>query len=85
MTLASSRLPTQVHYDEPPPYYTVSIDGAERSTVREKLTPIVGGDATVPVQTTTATDATKPEVHLDSGVAQLIDCLLYTSPSPRDS
>eukprot|EP00966_Prymnesium_polylepis_P140437 3244064-Prymnesium_polylepis.1 len=28
----------KVHYDDPPPYYTISIDGAERSTVREKLT-----------------------------------------------
>lgn len=29
----------KVHYDDPPPYYTISIDGNERSTVREKLAP----------------------------------------------
>jgi len=28
----------KVHHDDPPPYYTISIDGSERSTVREKLT-----------------------------------------------
>ena len=29
----------KVHYDDPPPYYTISIDGQERSTVRTKLEP----------------------------------------------
>eukprot|EP00966_Prymnesium_polylepis_P052623 1218427-Prymnesium_polylepis.1 len=29
----------EVHFDEHPPYYTISIDGVERSTVRERLTP----------------------------------------------
>jgi hypothetical protein len=29
-----------VHYDDPPPYYTITIDGKERSTVRSKLTPL---------------------------------------------
>ncbi|KAL3922933.1 MAG: hypothetical protein SGPRY_004382 [Prymnesium sp.] len=33
----------KVHYDEPPPYYTISIDGNERSTVREKLIPLQSG------------------------------------------
>ena len=27
----------QVHYDDVPPYYTISIDGTERSTVRGRL------------------------------------------------
>ena len=27
----------KVHYDEAPPYYTVSIEGTERSTLRDKL------------------------------------------------
>ena len=30
----------KVHYEDSPPYYTISIDGTERSTVRERLTPI---------------------------------------------
>ena len=29
----------QVHYDDHPPYYTISIDGDERSTVRAALEP----------------------------------------------
>ena len=29
----------KVHYDDPPPYYTISIEGRERSTVRSKLEP----------------------------------------------
>ena len=29
----------KVHYDDPPPYYTIAINGQERSTVRTKLTP----------------------------------------------
>lgn len=30
----------RVHYDDVPPYYTISIDGEERSTVRARLTSI---------------------------------------------
>ena len=30
----------RVHYDDLPPYYTVMVDGCERSTVRSKLTPM---------------------------------------------
>ena len=30
----------KVHYDDVPPYYTISIDGNERSTVRTKLSPM---------------------------------------------
>ena len=33
----------KVHYDEPPPYYTIAIDGVERSTVRSKLFPVADG------------------------------------------
>ena len=28
-----------MHYDDPPPYYTISINGNERSTVRTRLAP----------------------------------------------
>jgi serine/threonine protein kinase/Ca2+-binding EF-hand superfamily protein len=36
---------TTVHYEEPPPYYTITLeDGTERSTVRTKLTPAGDGD-----------------------------------------
>lgn len=43
-----------VHYDDPPPYYTISIDGKERSTVRSKLTPIPAAELPPPSDASTA-------------------------------
>jgi hypothetical protein len=34
----------KVHYDDIPPYYTIVIDGHERSTVRTKLEPLSKAD-----------------------------------------
>ena len=51
----------KVHYDDPPtPYYTIDVDGQERHTVHDRLTP----EAATPVAT-----GSKPPAHGDGGAA----------------
>ena len=50
-----------VHYDDVPPYYTIAVDGHERSTVRAKLTPLTAQeeDAVVHATRTAAAESSK--------------------------
>jgi hypothetical protein len=38
----------KVHYDDDPPYYTILVNGVERSTMRTYLTPLTSEPATTP-------------------------------------
>ena len=55
----------KVHYDDPPPYYSVTIDGQERSTVRHKLTPI---DAAAPPAAAPAPGPSEGEIPSETPV-----------------
>ena len=72
----------KVHYDDLPPYYTISINGQERSTVRTKLSAV---EATAALEAHSWRASVKEEERADTRKVRLAPSVLHNHTHAADA